>query len=217
MKYAVYDNNRPAKFPDINVHPSWSNNEFATFNEALVYAKKWLGEYGVGVPMEVNVPWDYSGFGDMILIKGEPQMETVIILCGISGSGKSTRVAKCYPDATVCSADHYFIVKGEYKFNPALLPDAHGACLRSFVSALMRSEKLIVVDNTNSTIPEVAPYAALALAFGYNLKIEILKTDVETAAKRNLHGVPKETITKMAERLETLKESLPPWWPCEEV
>ena len=144
-------------------------------------------------------------------------MKTVIIMCGISGSGKSTRAEKFYPKAMVVSADHFFMVAGEYRFNPMLLPDAHGTCLKSFVSALQGAVDMVVVDNTNTTVAEVAPCAALALAYGYDLRIEVLKVDVETAAARNLHGVPKAGIVKMAERLETLKDSLPPWWPCEEV
>jgi predicted kinase len=144
-------------------------------------------------------------------------MKTVIIMCGISGSGKSTRAAKFYPKAMVVSADHFFMVDGEYRFDPSKLPQAHGACLRNFVMCLQGDADMVVVDNTNTTVAEVAPYAALALAYGYDLKVEILKVDVETAAARNLHGVPKAGIVKMAERLEALKDSLPPWWPCEEV
>lgn len=149
-------------------------------------------------------------------------MKTVIILCGISGSGKSTRIAKLYPEAAVCSADHYFMVDGEYRFDPSKLPQAHGSCLKQFVSCLQGrlpdgQPPTVVVDNTNTTVAEVAPYAALALAYGYDLRIEILKVDPEVAAARNLHGVPLAGIVKMAERLATLKDSLPPWWPCEEV
>jgi len=144
-------------------------------------------------------------------------MKTVIILCGISGSGKSTRVAKFYPEAMVCSADHFFMVGGEYRFDPSKLPQAHGSCLKQFVSCLQEKVETVVVDNTNTTVAEVAPYAALALAYGYDLRIEILKVDAQVAAARNLHGVPLVGIVKMAERLETLKDSLPPWWPCEEV
>ena len=141
----------------------------------------------------------------------------VIIMCGISGSGKSTRTEKLYPEATVCSTDHFFMVNGEYKFDPRKLSQAHGNCLRKFVAELCYRKPLIVVDNTNTSVAEVAPYAALALAYDYKLEIEILKVDVDTAAKRNIHGVPYTTIVKMAERIDNLKNELPFWWPNKEM
>lgn len=141
----------------------------------------------------------------------------VVILCGVSGAGKTTYAMKNYPDGVGCSADDFFMEAGGYKFNPSKLGEAHGQCLRKFVVFLTNKVPLVVVDNTNTSVIEIAPYAALALAYGYELEIKILKVDVETAAARNLHGVPKNAIVKMAERLAGLKEALPPWWPCEIV
>ena len=46
-------------------------------------------------------------------------MRKVIIMRGPSGSGKSTYIQKHFPDAYVCSADHFFIKNGEYVFEPA--------------------------------------------------------------------------------------------------
>lgn len=40
--FAVYDNNRPAKYPEIAVDKSWDNNTFATFEEAHKYVRHWL-------------------------------------------------------------------------------------------------------------------------------------------------------------------------------
>jgi len=76
MVFSVYDNGRPAKYPDSKVDPSWNNNTFDTFEEALEYAHMWLGPFGGswdgmdGVVLELNVPWDYSGYGDVIEIRG---------------------------------------------------------------------------------------------------------------------------------------------------
>jgi hypothetical protein len=71
MIYAVYDNERPAKYPEIAVDPSWNNNRFNSFDEALKYARNWLGPYGEGVVLKLGVPWDYSGYGDYIVIREE--------------------------------------------------------------------------------------------------------------------------------------------------
>ena len=131
------------------------------------------------------------------------------ILCGISGSGKST-YAKTLPVGTmICSADHYFEGDG-YKFNPDLLPKAHGACLKKAIGCIALDFP-VCVDNTNTTVAEIAPYAALALAYGYELDIIKISCDINEAIERNVHGVPPEVIKAQAKRLDSLK--LPAWWP----
>ena len=71
MRYGVFDNNRPARYPEIKIHSSWKKNEYDTFADAHAYANKWLGEYG-GVVLLANTPWDYSGYGDVIEIRELP-------------------------------------------------------------------------------------------------------------------------------------------------
>lgn len=147
-------------------------------------------------------------------------MPKVTILCGISGSGKSTyfqtKLSENRVNTRVCSADHYFQTDtGEYAFNPAELPAAHGACLRKFLDSLRAGILHVVVDNTNTTVAEIAPYAAAALAYGYELEIIKISCDVETACRRNVHSVPRAAIEAQAKRLESLE--LPPWWPMREA
>jgi len=48
----------------------WKNNKFNTFEEAIEYANKWLGEYS-GVELKLNTPIDYDGYGDTIEIREE--------------------------------------------------------------------------------------------------------------------------------------------------
>jgi hypothetical protein len=73
--YQVFDNGKPAQYPDHPVHPSRDNSTFETLREALVHAWKWLGPFGgsfdgsSGIPLQVGIPWDYSGHGDMIEIR----------------------------------------------------------------------------------------------------------------------------------------------------
>ncbi len=141
----------------------------------------------------------------------------VFIYCGIPGSGKSTRIAKDHPLALVVSADAYFVQCGEYRFNPSQLPAAHAACLRQFVGYVSREGSLtpctydVVVDNTNTTIAEIAPYAALALAYGCELEIVTVLCEPEIAAQRNVHGVPLAACVAMEKRLSS--RAMPPWWP----
>ena len=135
------------------------------------------------------------------------------IVCGISGSGKSTLVRELDPDV-ICSADDFFMDGNDYNFDPTKLPKAHGECLRNNVAA-MSGDFDIAIDNTNTSVAEIAPYAALALAYGYTLDIVIVECDVDKAHKRNTHGVPLQVIRGQADRLADL--DLPPWWSVRRV
>lgn len=75
-----------------------------------------------------------------------------------------------------------------------------------------RHERLfdVCVDNTNTSVAEIAPYAASALAFGHRVRILTIRSRPEFAAARNIHGVPPITVGMMYQRMVT--EVLPPWW-----
>lgn len=147
----------------------------------------------------------------------------VIVLCGASGSGKSTWAKENYPQGAVFSADHYFENKAKeekktYKevFNPAELSKAHQSCLYHFTEQLVKKYvDVLVVDNTNTTILEIAPYASLALAYGCELEIIIFQTSSAQLIKlahRNLHGVTPATLMSQMERLEKTIYQMPKWW-----
>ena len=164
----------------------------------------------------------------------------VVLLRGISGSGKGHYIDDTFTvGAHVVSADDFFekraAMLGEsYKdvFDPMELPNAHAACLRKFVELVAgsgdeapisaedleaHSEKVVVVDNTNCSIAEMAPYIALAQAYDPEVELEIvyLWCDPVTAFKRNQHGTPFNAVLrqfKSAERTE-----LPPWWPRQNI
>jgi predicted kinase len=152
-------------------------------------------------------------------------MSNVIILQGIPGSGKSTFAKSLASivqalkinvwqreycadrdgDVIVVSADHFFTDdEGVYNFDPKRIGDAHAACLRKFTSKVLSERDLtIVVDNTNITNVEMAPYATLAAAFGHTCEIHTFHADPQTAFERCTHGVPKAVIQRMADSLET--------------
>ena len=144
----------------------------------------------------------------------------VVIMVGPSGSGKSTYIRKNFPSAAVCSADHYFMKDGEYQFDPSKLSEAHGRCLRIFTTYVQGpyAPSHMVVDNTNTTIAELAPYAALELAYGHELeivKIAVSEEEMSKVAARNEHGVPEKIVKVQADRAARMK--LPPWWPVKLV
>lgn len=144
----------------------------------------------------------------------------VVIMRGLPGSGKGYWIDGNIPDTEVVSADHYFIDPdtGEYVFDPSQLPDAHAQCLRDFISlVVVRREPVIVVDNTNTSLVEMAPYIATAMAYDYDVRIVHVECeDLELCAERNVHGVPLDAIINMDRRWESVHK-FPPFWPKEEV
>lgn len=165
----------------------------------------------------------------------------VIILSGLSGSGKST-----YANAlggVVCSADDFFVNDdGKYVFDPAKLQDAHAYCFRSFLEALQGTNETIVVDNTNTRVEEISPYVLASHAFGIEPKIvTVIPWQFAPAAaclqsknpfmernfamsedqliaflsNRNSHGVGSYGISRQLNNIT--KRLLPAWWNHEFV
>jgi len=163
--------------------------------------------------------------------------QRVTIFMGASGSGKST-AAQGIRDALVCSADSHFCAGGEYLFDPARLGEAHAACLRRYVYAVagirapaalggrprrrtaadadgvrQHPHPHIVCDNTNTTIAELAPYVALAIAYRCDVRIVYVRADVADCIARTVHRVPSAVIRDQAARCEQAIRQWPAHWP----
>jgi len=143
-------------------------------------------------------------------------MKTVIILQGVPGSGKSffanEFVSRARGKSVVCSADDYFykLGGGKYAFDVSKLGEAHGACFRKFIAAVQEGVEVVIVDNTNTTTTEIAPYVLGGEAHGYTVEVIRVVCDPVVAAARNTHGVPEKAILAMAGRIASC--SCPPWW-----
>lgn len=138
-------------------------------------------------------------------IKWYKKNRIMLVMRGLSGSGKSTivqAIQKTFPQAVVCSADHFFIddVNGEYKFDANLLKDAHESCQKRARSALENSETMVVIDNTNVQKWEMNFYFSLAKANKYIVVlVEPMtpwKLDPTQLAFRNSHGVSEEVLRR---------------------
>ncbi len=146
-------------------------------------------------------------------------MGKVVVLSGVSGSGKSTYIRERLGDAYVVSADHYFMRTGVYEFDASKLGDAHAQCFRMFTIQVQEGSTrgVIVVDNTNTTNVEIAPYMAGARAFGWDSEIITLmcETDAQVAAcsQRNSHGVQLPIVLQQHKRIQArLIAPLPFGW-----
>lgn len=164
-------------------------------------------------------------------------MRKVTIMSGVSGSGKGTYIERTFPHiwnpmlskgdiggTVVVSADHYFMKEGVYVFDPSKLGDAHGGCFLYFIEILQKGFYTeVVVDNTNTTVMEIAPYMLAAQAFGWEAEIITLSIpdpfDVENYARkcaaRNGGRAPLQVVLRQCNNL--IHRDLPPWWKNTEI
>ena len=135
----------------------------------------------------------------------------VVILQGIPGSGKSSYAASLPGEVVICSADHYFLKDGKYKFDRFKLPEAHASCMRTFVETVRKGgDVTVVVDNTNPTINEVLPYYVVAKAYNAKIQIVTLHCNPEVGADRNIHGVSLHECQVMADKIASF--AIPGYW-----
>ncbi len=148
----------------------------------------------------------------------------VYIMRGPSGSGKSTYVKRHFPNAIVISADAFW--GPEYKFDIKRLGEAHSWALRNFVNEITKAyvgdsnsrdggyeQKVIVVDNTNTTTNEIAPYYAVAEAYGCKPEIISLNTVTpEMSFQRNVHRVPMEAVKRQHDNFIRAGKAIPKNW-----
>ena len=129
----------------------------------------------------------------------------LIIIRGVSGSGKST-VAKLFgEDAVICTADDFFYDSdGNYNFNANHLSIAHEQCFRKFLRALNNPDvDTIVIANTNTQQKEFQKYIDEAEKHGsmvFSLVVERRHNGI------NSHGVPDYVIDRHEQNIiNTLK------------
>lgn len=156
----------------------------------------------------------------------------VILMQGLPGSGKSTVADLLVERGWVAvGADREIEYEqqrsGETyeQVRVRLGPEAHHRCLRSFLRALRgqiwaeaaghAAGKGVVVDNTATTVVEIAPYLALAQALHLEVEIWQMQGNAWDSLRRNKHGVPEAVIDRMARNLEEF--SPPPWWTVRKV
>lgn len=141
---------------------------------------------------------------DLTLKKTKMTNKNLYLLRGIPGAGKST-LAKQFGDAHF-ETDNYFMVDGEYKFDPTKLRDAHAWCLGEVELAMILNHTTygldasdIVVSNTFTQEWEMEKYYKLAEAYGYRVFSIIVEN---RHGGVNQHNVPEDKLQAMKDRFE---------------
>ena len=128
--------------------------------------------------------------------------KTLYIVRGIPGSGKST-FAKTL-GGTHFETDEFFMVDGEYKFDPTKLKEAHRWCQDSVNTAMILNHtaglnNVIVVSNTFTQEWEMETYFQMADTYGYKVFSVIVEN---RHGGINTHGVPEDKLQVMRDRFE---------------
>ena len=125
-------------------------------------------------------------------------MEKVLVIArGLPGSGKNTFSEIITKN--ICCADDYFMVDGDYVWNPDNLYGAHMWCQHKCGNFMMNGITPVVVANTSTTAKELKPYYELAEEFGYKVFSIVIENRHNGT---NVHNVPLETIQKMRTRFD---------------
>jgi predicted kinase len=129
-------------------------------------------------------------------------MKALYLVRGVPGAGKST-FAKSL-GGTHFETDEFFMVKGEYKFDPTKIKEAHQSCQNWVNTAMIVNHttgmhETIVVSNTFTQEWEMQPYYDMAKTWGYRVYSVIVENRHEGV---NQHGVPEEKLQQMKDRFE---------------
>lgn len=129
--------------------------------------------------------------------------QTLVLIRGLPGCGKTTLAKRmvaegAYPDVVRIEADEWFVRGGAYDFKRGQLPLAHAWCYGCTLDYLALGFS-VVVSNTFTQRWEMAQYFEAARLMG--IRLEVIEAAGGTGST---HGVPAETIARMAARWEEM-------------
>ncbi|XP_012940924.1 uncharacterized protein LOC101853872 [Aplysia californica] len=145
----------------------------------------------------------------------QEQQPVMFILRGLPGSGKSylanqlLEQSNCMGSAgAVLSSDDFFQQRGGYFFDRHRLDEAHTWNQQRAVKCARNGVSPIIIDNTNTMMWELLPYAVLALEHNYDVQVvepdTVWRSNLKELTRRNIHGVNREHIKRMKDRYEEL-------------
>lgn len=144
---------------------------------------------------------------------------TMIIMRGVSGSGKTTFAEKLKKqmqedgiETVICSADSFRHTgpNGEYVFDASMNGAVHAMAQEKAKKAISEN-KAVIVDNTNTLEWEMRKYVEMGVAAGYEIfqcfsHGMLDSEDIDLYTERNTHNVPREAIVRQYKKLLRDKE-----------
>ncbi len=123
---------------------------------------------------------------------------------GVPGSGKTPRAEELAgKHGKVHSTCDYFLINGEYHFNPKEQAKNHADNYDAFVESLAFGISPVICDNTNVKRWEYAKYVNVAQDYGYDVQIVVMPhPNPEAASQFGVHHVPVNQIKRMIENWE---------------
>ena len=131
-------------------------------------------------------------------------VKNLILVRGVSGSGKTTFVEEFIENVSLSIAtDDFFVLDGVYTFDHNYLAEYHQRCIDS-VESEMESPSTegycnIVVHNTFTMEWEMKAYYDLAEKYGYNVYRHVMENPHKS---KSIHDVPENVIQAQRDRFE---------------
>jgi len=124
----------------------------------------------------------------------------LIILKGVSGSGKTTFANLIAYPCCICCADDFFVdAHGNYNFDIAKLGLAHKVCQLKFDEAVKDPIITnIVIANTNTKPADYKYYVEKAEKHGLTVSYVVLEN---RHGNKDIHNVPEETLVKQEQAI----------------
>lgn len=127
-------------------------------------------------------------------------MQTIYLIRGASGSGKTTCAELLLNEGIAhkhFEADSFFVNKdGIYTYNREYNEDAHNLCILSTKQALYAGYN-VVVSNTFTKLWELEPY--FKMAQDLNVQVKVFHCN---RSYKNIHNVPQSVVDRMKQTFE---------------
>lgn len=124
-------------------------------------------------------------------------MKNLIIVRGISGSGKTTFASLL--GRAICSADDYVTRNGKYVWRPETISKSHAWCQRKCELFMKRDVSPVIICNTSVNAKDLVPYTNMAEKYGYKVFSIIVEN---RHGGVNVHNVPEETLQRQEKNFD---------------
>ena len=133
----------------------------------------------------------------------------LILMRGISGTGKSTVAKNLVGNGEIFSTDDFFMQNGVYDFDGSKIGHYHKLNQERTEEAMKNGVSPIVIDNTLTQAWEGAEYVRLADKYDYSVRIEELPVpDIDELMKRQESrksinkALPREVVERMIKKFK---------------